>query len=214
MKKAKNVLFLNQIPSRFIENKSFDLNISCLPLIKSNPIDFNVSDLNPDIPWVFTSKNAVDSIGNVTFSKKIFSIGKSTASQLKNCLIPSESNARSLAKLILNEKENEVLFICGSRRRDELPNLLKKEGVNVKELIVYETKFLNKNVNLHGIDALVFMSPSSVMAYAENNEFKDLSIFAIGTTTAQTLKDLNQEVIISCQANINSLINTIKKHFE
>lgn len=214
MKKAKNVLFLNQIPSRFIENKSFDLNISCLPLIKSNPIDFNVSDLNPDIPWVFTSKNAVDSIGNVTFSKKIFSIGKSTASQLKNCLIPSESNAKSLAKLILNEKENEVLFICGSRRRDELPNLLKKEGVNVKELIVYETKFLNKNVNLHGIDALVFMSPSSVMAYAENNEFKDLSIFAIGTTTAQTLKDLNQEVIISCQANINSLINTIKKHFE
>ena len=129
-------------------------------------------------------------------------------------MISQESNAKSLAKLILNEKENEVLFICGSRRRDELPNLLKKEGVNVKELIVYETKFLNKNVNLHGIDALVFMSPSSVMAYAENNEFKDLSIFAIGTTTAQTLKDLNQEVIISCQANINSLINTIKKHFE
>lgn len=214
MRKATNVLFLNHIPSHYIKNENSGLNITCLPLIKSKPIDFNTIDLNPDIPWVFTSKNAVNSIGNVTFSKKIYSIGESTASQLKNCLTPTEANAKSLAKLILQEKENEVLFICGNRRRDELPNLLRKESVNVKELIVYETKFLNKNVNLHDVDALVFMSPSSVLAFAENNEFKDLSIFAIGTTTAQTLKELNQEVIISCQANIKSLINTVKKHFE
>jgi uroporphyrinogen-III synthase len=107
-----------------------------------------------------------------------------------------------------------VIFICGDKRRDDLPEILKSFYIEVKEVHVYQTINLNKTVNLHAIDGLAFMSPSAVYSLAQNGGFNNLPCFAIGPTTAQALKDKGQQCIISKATTAKSLVETAKNYFK
>ena len=99
--------------------------------------------------------------------------------------------------MIIENEEKEVLFICGKQRRKELPKLLNIANIKITEAVVYRTEILKKELNLQSVDGLAFMSPSSVKGMSENGGFNGLPCFAIGTTTAQTLKVYGQQPIIS-----------------
>ena len=65
-------------------------------------------------------------------------------------------------------------------------NYLNSIEIEVKEVVVYDTEIIDKNVNLLDYDALAFMSPSSVNAMANKNGFGNLPCFAIGKTTGDS----------------------------
>ncbi|NJE06735.1 hypothetical protein E3E36_11450 [Thermococcus sp. M36] len=48
-------------------------------------------------------------------------------------------NALDLANSIIEQSIQLVVFFCGNIRRDELPETLAAKGVEVKEVVVYET---------------------------------------------------------------------------
>ena len=53
-------------------------------------------------------------------------------------------------KIIKNSSIKNVIFFCGDKRRDELPENLIKNGINVEEIIVYKTMetptFIDKKI--------------------------------------------------------------------
>ena len=198
---AKHLLFLNDLSEQTLKELNSDkkLNVSCNGLIKISEIPFDKGELDQNKTWVFTSRNAVEIIlkNKITLSQSIYAIGEKTASLLPSATIPKIASSLEVAKLIIKKELKEVIFICGNRRRDELPDLLKSHAIKIKEVVVYETKNLNKTVNLQSIDGLAFMSPSSVYSLAQNGGFMNLPCFAIGPTTAQALNNEGQKCLIS-----------------
>lgn len=116
---------------------------------------------------------------------------------------------------IHNGKIKNVLFLCGNKRLNTIPNFLNKHGVRFDELKIYKTNSITsqqtKKDVLDVIEKykkvyLVFFSPSGVASF--KNMFDpetDLYIWhqskvkfvSIGTTTAQPLQDVKKEIIVS-----------------
>ena len=211
MTDRKHILFLNQVDNKSLSTDN--LRVSCQPLIKTIPLDFDSNQWDTNIPWVLTSRTAANLIIEENLPKKIYAIGSKTAKNLPQAIHPKTPTAKEIAKLIIENGEKEVLFICGKQRRTELPQLLNTANIKITEAVVYRTEILKKELNLQYVDALAFMSPSSVKGMNENGGFNGLPCFAIGTTTAQTLKEYGQKPIISKKSSAESIILTAQEYF-
>ena len=211
MTDRKHILFLNQVDTESLSNDN--LRVSCQPLIKTIPLEFDFDQWDKNIPWVLTSRTAAKLIIKENLPKKIYAIGPKTAKNIPQAKYPKTATAKEVAKMITENEEKEVLFICGKQRRTELPKLLNTANIKITEAVVYRTEILNKELNLHSVDGLAFMSPSSVKGMSENGGFNGLPCFAIGTTTAQTLKEYGQQPIISKKSSAESIILTAQAYF-
>ena len=106
---AKRLLFLNPISEELIEsfnNEQPKLKIECTPLIVTKEIPFEPSILDTTKPWVFTSQVAVKTVKKYPLSKTVYCVGEKTADGLTNAITPAISNAKELAKLIIQNNEN------------------------------------------------------------------------------------------------------------
>lgn len=155
------------------------------------------------ITAVFTSMNAVESVAeevNDNLSWDVYSIGYATkhliTEKLKATIKGEADDAASLADVIIKNKEQEVYFFCGERRRDELPNTLKTSGITVIENVVYSTKLLQHKIS-EKYDGILFYSPSAVESFFSNNTVTPETIFfAIGKTTAAAILNYTHNKII------------------
>lgn len=156
---------------------------------------------------VFTSSNAVEAVARQIEGAedlKIYCVGISTAELIKkhfgDKVAGITNNARELAKLMLEDKEiKEVTFFCGDMRRDELPGLLKQNGVAVKEVVVYNTILSPVKVEKE-YDAVLFFSPSAVESFFSLNTVSAATVlFAIGDTTSAALSEKTTNTIIACE---------------
>src|ERR1043166_3301298 len=91
---------------------------------------------------VFSSSNAVTAfekylhVGDTSylFEWEIFCLSGKTKEVILNSkrlgknIIGEAENASSLAKKIIEQKVNEIIFPCGNKRREELPSILKNAG--------------------------------------------------------------------------------------
>ena len=215
---VKHLLFLNDLSkNKLLElNSDKSIQVSSTTLIETSPIYFDTKDLDPHIPWVFSSQTAVECLikKDLEFAQKLYAIGHQTAEQLPHAKLPNKSTAKHLAQLIIDSEEKEVIFICGNKRRNELPKLLNSNGIKVKEVTVYQTVNLQKTVNLQHIDGLAFMSPSAVHSLAQNGGFQNLPNFAIGPTTAQALYEQGQDCIISKETQAQSIVDAARQYFK
>ena len=214
-KRDIHILFLNKIDLEAYKSNS--VRISCIPLIKTEKLQFNVAELDKNVPWVFTSKVAASCFKSHELPSKIYAIGEKTAeglqSNAKNILIPDKPNSKDLAKLILANNETELFFVCGNQRRPDLKDILEGNGLILHEKIVYETIPLNVEIDLEGVDGLVFMSSSSVVQMVMKGGFNNLPCFAIGPTTGMELSLNGVDAIVSKSSTVESLIDVVEKYF-
>jgi uroporphyrinogen-III synthase len=118
------------------------------------------------------------------------------------------NNALYLSKLMISEGVREALFFCGDQRLDILPDNLRNNGIELKELIVYST--LLKPVKLkEQPEIILFFSPTAVNSFFSMNEIPSGStVIAMGTTTAAALKQKTEHpVIISPEADKTFVVN-------
>lgn len=160
-----------------------------------------------DIAAVFTSMNAAEAIidcleaNEIVPDWTIYSLGGLTHTIIKNYfggfdIIAEATNATELAKAIVEDLPEEVYFFCGNQRREELPALLKKEGIEVNEVIVYETIETPVKIDKK-YNGILFFSPSAAKSFFSiNNIHDDTVLFAIGATTAQALKQLSKNKVL------------------
>ena len=210
-----HILFLNKIDIK--KYSSNVVRISCVPLINTKKLQFDSVNLNKNVPWIFTSKIAVSCFKPHELPQKIYAIGEKTAdglrSHVKEILIPETPTSRDLAILVLENNEKELYFICGNKRRPDLKNILEEEGLIFHEKIVYETEPSQLDVDLDGVDGLVFMSSSSVVQMAKKGGFNNLPCFAIGPTTAMELSRNGVTALVSESSTVESLIDVVDNYF-
>ena len=174
---------------------------------------------------VFTSMNAVDAVtglldGHHHPDWTIYCIGTATGRLVKEYfdeekIAGTASDAASLAKLIADDRfADEVVFFCGDQRRDELPAMLRLQGIDLNEIVVYQTINLPHAIHqlYHGI---LFFSPSAVQSFFQENKLDDTTIlFAIGNTTANEIKKFtNNKIIISDTPGKENLVDKMMEYF-
>lgn len=173
---------------------------------------------------VFTSMNAVEAVADTLLEElpdwRIYSIGNTTQKLVKKyfgeqSIAGTANSAAKLAELIAEEGyDDEVIFFCGDQRRDELPDILRKNDIEVNEIVVYETVAVPHKLNkqYHGI---LFFSPSAVESFFSNNKVNEQTVlFAIGSTTANAIKKYSNNKIIICdEPGKDSLFQKMMEYF-
>ena len=156
---------------------------------------------------VFTSMNAVEAVANELDGHqpdwRIYSIGNTTRQLVKKyfgekAIAGTAESAAELAELIVEEdNSDDIFFFCGEQRRNELPDILRSNDIDVNEIVVYQTIQVKHKIEktYHGI---LFFSPSAVQSFFSNNKVSDQTIlFAIGNTTATEIKKYTNNKIIT-----------------
>lgn len=132
-----------------------------------------------------------------------YAVGPKTAERLQRIDLEPKGTesggAEALADRIIGDPPSaSLLFLCGNRRRDTLPERLRAASVSFEEVVVYETR-LRQDLALPSSDGsvwLAFFSPSGLEA-VEQMDSVDLSEYrlaAIGPTTAGALEDAGSSV--------------------
>lgn len=162
----------------FIDTRSF-IKTESLPseMIASRIRELATKDLNV----VFTSKNAERTVKKhacMPANWQVFSITNQ----------PTARNASELAEIIINKNISSITFFCGDRRRDELPDKLRRHGIEVNEVVVYQT-IETPHAIAKNYDGVIFFSPSAVKSFFEMNRADDDVIFyTMGDTTAAEIR--------------------------
>lgn len=185
--------------------------IECLSFIETQPVVSEDLQLlikglaQRPLTAVFTSMNAVEAIKDAAGDKVswgIYCIGNTTRQLVADIwgvdrIKGTAENASSLADLIINNNEKEVVFFCGEQRRDELPIKMRNHGISLKELVVYRTIETARPV-YKKYDGILFFSPSAVNSFFSFNRPTSCGVaFAIGSTTATALKTRGCTSIVS-----------------
>ncbi len=157
---------------------------------------------------IFTSPRAVEAfsrafpetgIGKTGWENKtLFTVGPRTAAAIRSLGYEPEGehtgSAEQLAAYILKRHTGgTLLFLCGDRRRDVLPSLLREAGIRTKEVVAYRTRLRTLHVwpGDKKPDWVVFFSPSCLEAMLKSPEtsLEDISIAAIGSVTAKAVRN-------------------------
>ncbi|WP_036381242.1 uroporphyrinogen-III synthase [Muricauda sp. MAR_2010_75] len=186
-------------------------------------IDF----LNVEIPlnysnYIFTSKNAVKAFLNQVkpsnLSKfNVFCVGEKTKILLKENglnVVKMAENALELGKNILKNHKNEhFLFLCGNKRRDELPALLTQNDIEFKEVEVYRTE-LNPKAFQRDFDGILFFSPSGIRSYLLENTLGNSTLFCIGKTTATEAQKHSKHIVTANKPTVENVLVQAINYFK
>jgi uroporphyrinogen-III synthase len=114
-----------------------------------------------------------------------------------------------------------LLFLCGNRRRDTLPNRLREADLAFDEVVVYETRTrrdltLPASPESPGSLWLVFFSPSGLEAVeqapsVDPGQLHDARIAAIGPTTGGALEKAGWAVeAVAAEPSPEALLDAIR----
>ena len=159
--------------------------------------------------------------------KPAFAVGPRTAEALAALGFAPQGqesgSAQELAAFIARQTFKEpLLFLCGNRRRDVLPNRLREAGIPFEEQRVYETH-LRTDLDLTTPavpDWLVFFSPSGIKAVRQAGAMQDaqlaaVRLAAIGPTTAQALREAGWgAAAVAGRPATDALVEAIREHGE
>ena len=174
---------------------------------------------------VFTSMNAVEAVAAQLEDQQpdwiIYAMGHSTKELAKkffgeDSIAGTASSAAGLAELIVEEgATHEVIFFCGDQRRDELPDILQSNEIEVQEIEVYSTVPTPHKLTKQ-YEGILFFSPSAVQSFFSVNKLSSNTIlFAIGDTTANTIKKYSTNKIIISDAPVKEdLVREMMEFFE
>lgn len=226
-----SILSTRALEDKFIhEAKVKDVLIDVVPFIKSESI--SSTELKKKIQEalavpttiVFTSSNAVEAIvseiGDQKITWKIFCIGHSTKQSVsksfgEGSIAGVADNAKELGETIVKANVTRAIFFCGDQRRDELPGQLKKNNIEVEEIVVYKTILTPQKIEKK-YDGILFFSPSAVKSFFQINRLNDETIlFAIGNTTADEIKNISKnKIVISDVPEKKSLLDIAISYFQ
>ena len=187
---------------------------SCWDFIKCTPTDFKANSENKSL--IFSSQNAVKSVFNqFRFSgNNCYCVGEKTQKLLEENgqkVVKMTQNASILADFILkNTKKEPFLFFTGNQRMPVIEAAFARENRSLEVVETYTSSAQPKAMGNY--DAVLFYSPSGVESYLQNNSLADSASFAIGETTALSLKKYTDNIITATQPTIEHLIAAVRKY--
>ena len=152
---------------------------------------------------------------------KIFCLEGKTKETVLNSLLPKKNiiatakNAMELSQKIIGHGVKEIIFFCGNKRRNDLPDSLTKAGIIVHEVVVYETLEVPA-ISTGDFNAILFFSPSAVNSFFSVNKFNTRVVcFAVGKTTANSITCLVPNKVITIESpGEDMMIASLKYYFK
>lgn len=157
---------------------------------------------------------------------QMVAVGRATQDALKAFGRTAEifDDVRESEDLIrhLNVENRRVLFPRGDRAMNRLPELLRRRGNHVTEVIVYRTQkaFLPNadklRDNVAKADVVTFFSPSSFESFLDFHRPAVPTILAaVGPTTARRIREAGYACeIVSEKPDVESMVRTLERYFE
>ncbi|NOX16001.1 MAG: uroporphyrinogen-III synthase [Epsilonproteobacteria bacterium] len=198
-------------------------NIMNLPVIKINFFN-KVVNLDLYDAIIFTSKNAIRAINAINQEWKnrdIYSIGQGTSKEIKlHNATPiytaknsyGDSFAQEISKSLRGKK---ILFLRAKKVTSNLNTTLKDLGIDLDEIVVYETvcQRYNNHKKPEKDSVIIFTSPSTVNCFFKNFTWDEsYKAVVIGKVTAKAMPDdidifyAKEQTLKSCVQTANSLI--------
>ncbi|MBP6385299.1 MAG: uroporphyrinogen-III synthase [Pseudarcicella sp.] len=157
---------------------------------------------------IFTSRNAVDHFFRICKEAKIevplemkyFCITEQTANYLQKYIVirkrkifTGTKTASELFELIKKHKDEKFLFPCSDKRRNDIPEFMGSNEIQLTEAVMYETVASDlSDLKEVYYDIIAFYSPSGITSLFKNfPDFKQNAtrIAAFGSTTAKAVKE-------------------------
>ena len=167
--------------------KSLGHQVSHLPLLIIDKVNYNDSNFLDSKAIIFTSANAVKFLNTRTIDKNLqcFCVGNATEKKAKSVgfqnIITAGGNVQNLKELILqnfDQKDGKIIYVCGEIISLDLDQQLLKEGYNIKKIVNYRT-IDNENFNENFIKELKLNIPDIVYVYSQNSALSFLKFIKI-----------------------------------
>ena len=184
-----DIVLLNSMKFESVEN------LVNIPLFEISPIDSSI-DIKAYDALIFTSKNAIYSLNSFNHEWKTipsYAIAPKTARVIEEeggvvKFVGEESHGNEFAKeLIPLLKGKKALYIRAKKTVSKLGSILKDSGVELSELITYETTCVKEvNIKLKEGSIIIFSSPSTVECFFKHFDWNEsFKAVVIGETTAK-----------------------------
>ncbi|HAY3550797.1 uroporphyrinogen-III synthase [Elizabethkingia meningoseptica] len=213
------ILFTKELSKEYIQQQLGDhFDPLFLPVISINPVkgDINTGDCKH---FIFTSIQGVKAIKesvNFPSDAQFYVVGEKSQHALETLGYSVKiiaKNALELSDKIQCLNPVKIMHFCSSKALSTLRDKLTESGFDYIENIVYETLPLYPVQNTPA-DALVFFSPSGVESFMKNNTIVKEKLFAIGETTAKSLKSFTDKNIIKSEhETLEDLLRVIKDSY-
>lgn len=205
------------------------LRIEVIPFIETKPLISKKDRTKIELleeekcSVIFTSSNAVNAVKDQLKKIpdwKIYCIQGKTSSAVsrfwaKEQIIGTADYGKNLGEKVVADKPEKVVFFCGNKRLDVIPELMQANNIEIEEVVVYETIPVPRKIgrDFHGI---LFFSPSAVDSFFTNNTVPENTVlFAIGNTTKAAISaHTNNNVITADFPDKKELLNKLATFFK
>ena len=192
--------------------------VSHLPLLKIERVDYGEIDFSDYKGIIFTSANAIKFLDTKTVDKKFlcFCVGSATKKKARSAgfqnVISAEGNVRNLKELILqnfDNKDGKLIYVSGEIISIDLDKDLLKEGYSIKRIINYRTNH-NDDFDQEFIKQLKQKIPDIIYIYSNSsassflnfikinqleNSWMNTNLMCIGEKTSTILNEIKWKKI-------------------
>ena len=168
---------LEDCSEMIIKFKSLGHQVSHIPLLKIDKVDYEQINFLDFKGIIFTSANSIKFLNLKSIDKNLlcFCVGSATEKKARSVgfqnVIAAEGNVENLKELILqnfNKKDGNLIYISGETVSVDLDHQLSKEGYNIKRVINYRTTH-NQNFDDEFVKELKLKIPDMVYVYSQNS---------------------------------------------
>ena len=174
---------LEDCSEMILKFKSLGHQVSHIPLINIEKVNYEEINFSEYGGIIFTSANAVKYLdqNNIDKNIKCFCVGNFTEKKARSLgfqnTIAAEGNVSNLKELILQTyetKSKKLLYVSGEIISVDLDQQLMKEGYGIKRVINYRVKH-NQKFNESFVKDLKLNMPDMVYIYSQNSAQSFLS---------------------------------------
>ena len=204
---------LEDCAEMIIKFKSLGNQVSHLPLLRIDKVNYELINFSDFKGIIFTSANAVKFLNLRDINKNIlcFCVGNATEKKARSVgfqnVFAAEGNVENLKELLLqnfNQKDGSLIYISGETISIDLDQQLLKEGYNIKRIINYKTSH-NQNFDDEFVKQLKLNMPDMVYVYSQNSAssllnfikmyqleslWMDTNLMCIGEKTSSILNEI------------------------
>ena len=178
---------LEDCSEMILKFQSLGHQVSHLPLIRIEKVNYEEINFSEYGGIVFTSANAVKFLNTVKLDKNIkcFCVGNATEKKARSVgfqnTIAAEGNVTNLKELIIQSyelKNKELLYVSGETISVDLDQQLLSEGFKVKRIINYRVDH-NQKFDEKFVNELKLNMPDMVYVYSQNSASSFLNFIKI-----------------------------------
>jgi uroporphyrinogen-III synthase len=178
---------LEDCSEMIIKFKSLGHQVSHLPLLSIDKMNYKQINLSDYKGIIFTSANAVKFLDLKSIDKNLlcFCVGSATEKKARSAgfqnVIAAEGNVENLKELVLqnfDQKDGKLIYVSGETISVDLDQQLLREGFNVKRIMNYRTSH-SKKFDENFVKELKLNMPDMVYIYSQNSASSFLNFIKI-----------------------------------